>query len=41
MLSYWCGVLSFLLEGQFEAKDVQFKERENVLTATIVRREVK
>jgi hypothetical protein len=41
LLSYWCGALSFLLEGQFEAKDVLFKENENVLTAKIVRREVK
>lgn len=38
LFSYWCGVLSSLLDNEFEAKDVSYNETENLLTARIVRR---
>ena len=38
LFSYWCGVLSSLLDNEFEAKDVSYSEAENLLTARIVRR---
>jgi hypothetical protein len=40
LLSYWCGALAFLFNGEFEAKDVLFNEAENVLTARIGKRVV-
>ena len=41
LFSYWCGALSILLDGEFEAKEISYKEEENSLTARIARRQVK
>ena len=41
LFGYWCGVLSFLFGKEFDAEDVSYNEKENILSGKIVVRRTK